>query len=216
MGSTYFLHFFHFASSLPITFVNALALYIIGKNPKMRTPQHIYRINLAIADLMLGFSVFIPTIYFATERFDKTAAVSSKNVSLADQNSMTSQNVGGFVSFIGFVSWLFLAVSMCTLVAASFDRVVATVLPSRYVQRDKPYVTMGVCVFVWVVVVGTLIEGLVNPTYVLTSPFFVVSDERLFRIQSVAFSLVLLVLMLANSSIVMLVLYLHNRFVCKP
>ena len=201
-------------SALAITAVNAIALYIMGKNPKVKTPQILYRINLAVADIIVGISVFIPSIYFAKERFGKVATVSSENISFINQAAMTTNKVGGFVSFIGFVSWLFLLVSMFTLVAASFDRVFATVFPARYVKRDKCYVTIGVCVISWIVPISTLIDGLVNPNYILTSPFFVVSDERIFRLQSVVGSFVMLVLMLANSSIVLLVLYFHNRFVC--
>ena len=201
-------------SALSITTVNAIALYIMGKNPKMKTPQILYRINLAVADIMLGFFVFIPSIYFANERFEKVATVSSENISLINQAAMTTYKVGAFASFIGFVSWLSISVSMFTLVAASFDRVFATSFPARYVKREIVYVTIGMCVISWITPISTLIGWLVNPNCIFVSPFFVVSEGINSLIDSAVFSVIMLVLMLANSSIVFLVLYFHNRFIC--
>ena len=200
-------------SALSITTVNAIALYIMGKNPKVKTPQILYRINLAVADIIVGISVFVPSIYFAKERFGKVATVSSENISFINQAATTTDKAWGFVNFIGFVTWLSISVSIFTLVSASCDRVFATSFPARYVKRKIFYVTIGVCVMTWLVPISMLIDGLVNSNYV-SSPFFVVTYEKRNLIFATLVSVVVLILMLANSSIVLLVLYFHNRFVC--
>ena len=201
-------------SALAITAVNATALYIFGKNPKMKTPQYLYRINLAVADFMLGIFTFIPSIYFATERFNKIATVSGKYISLTNQTTLTLEEVGYFLISTGFVSWLSFLVSISTLIAASFDRIFATVFPARYVKRDNCYVTIGVCVIVWVFAISNLVAGFVtSPISGITSPYFMMNDEKTSRLHTLVLNFVSLGFMLANSLVVLMVMYFHNRFV---
>ena len=211
-GSTYFLHFFHSTSALAIVAVNAIVLYILGKNPKIKTPQRIYRINLAVADLMLGLFGFIPSIYFVTERF-YSLATTNKEFSkdfFANIHDELQPKQNSFARFVGFVSWLSFLVSLFTLIAASFDRVIATVVPQRYFKRNSCYVTVGVCVVVWIAAVGNLTEYFDATSYVETMPYFV--GEQASRLRSLIIIVIMLAAMLATSSVVLLVLYLRIRY----
>ena len=206
------MHIFHFLSALAIIAVNSIALYIFGKSPKMKTPQHLYRINLAVADLLLGVFAFVPAIYFATGRMSKTATASGENFSLDDQTALTLEEVDNFLIFTGFVSWLSFLVSIFTLIAASFDRLLATLFPARYVTNDKCYVTVAVCVAVWVVSSCNLVAGVVTSNAsVITSPYFMLVDDRTARVHTLVTNFVSLGLMLVNSLVVLVVLFFHNR-----
>ena len=186
------------------------------KNPKIKTPQHIYRINLAIADLMLGLFGFIPSIYFVMKRFN-SVATANKQFSdefnkelIANMSDMLQPEQSSFARFVGFVSWLSFLVSLFTLIAASFDRVFATVFPQRYVKRKNCYVTMAVCVVVWIAAVGNLTEYFDATSYVVTLPYFV--GEETSRLRSLIIIVVMLAVMVATSSAVLLVLYLRIRY----
>ena len=179
----------------------------------MKTSQHLYKINLAIADFLLGVFTFLPSIYFATKRFNKTSTLSGETVSLASQASMTSYELGAFEHVVGFLSWLSFLVSIITLIAASFDRVFATVFPVRYLKTDSCYITIGTCIMVWIVAVCNLTTFFDSTASVVTTPYFVVPIDKSSELHSLVGRVILLVLMLTNSSVVLLVLYCRNRFV---
>ena len=213
-GSTYFLHFFHFVSALAIITVNSIALYIFGKSPKMKTPQHLYKINLAAADLMLGIFAFIPSIYFATKRFTNAATIGEELNYLANNPDFLTSAPNVFERFVGAVSWLSFLASVFTLIAASFDRMFATVFPKRYVKHNNCYVTIVVCVVVWIAAACNLAAFFDSTCSIVTTPYFVVVDcDTARQLHPLMGKLIMLVVMVANCSIVLLVLYFHNRFV---
>ena len=177
-------------------------------------PQHLYKINLAVADLMLGIFLFFPSIYFAIERFNKVATLKHEDISFVNQATIPTYESGAFEHVVGFLSWLSFLVSTFTLVAASFDRVFATVYPTRYLKNDNCYITIGTCIMVWVLAVCNLTAFFDSTTSVVTTPYFVVVFGKMSELQALIGKFILLVLMLTNSSVVLLVLYSHNRFVC--
>ena len=211
-----FLLAFHLISAIAIVGFNALALYIIGNTPKMRTPQHLYRMNLAVADILLGISFFLPSIYFATKRFffqEQTIIGTEVLANSTDEGADQIREVNIFVAVVGFLSWLSVSVSFLTLVAASFDRVVATVSARRYIKNAQKKITMVVCIVIWVIVAGATVVAAIKNQYGLDGPFFVMPVDQEFSIHIAIASLVMLGLMFINSSIVMTKLYLHNRYV---
>ena len=198
-------------SAIAIVGLNALALYIIGNTPKMRTPQHLYRMSLAVSDILLGTSFFLPSIYFGTVKFFFPKSTAG-NISPNSTDKQHGTGAGVFPGVVGFLSWMSVSVSFLTLVAASFDRVVATLFARRYVKNAQRKITMIVCVVIWALVAGATVVGTVRNEYGLEGPFFVLPVDEGFDIQTAVVSLVMLGLMLANSSIVVLKLYFHNRF----
>ena len=179
----------------------------------MKAPQYVYRINLAVADLLIGSFAFVPSIYFATVRFKK-AAIKNKNIYLANQLDiiLSEPNILEFV--IGFVSWVSFLVSVFTLVAAGFDRVFSTVFPKRYVKRYNSYVTVGVCAVVWIAAVCNSTVFFNSTSSVITTPYFVsVVCNRAKKLHQLIGNTIVIVVMLTNTFIVMLVLDIHNRFV---
>ena len=116
----------------------------------MKTPQHLYRTNLAVADIMTGIFAFVPSIYFTTAKLNKPVTVNKQNNYFANQLDIPPSEPKVLEHIVGFVSWLSFLVSVFALIAASFDRVFATVFPNRYVKNHKRYVTIGVCAVVWV------------------------------------------------------------------
>ena len=206
------MHIFHLVSALAITAVNSIALYIFGKNPKMRTSQHIYRINLAVADLMIGVFAFAPTMYFATQRINKAAIINEDHFFLELNFSQSESTVLQFI--VGFASWLSFLVSVFTLNAASFDRMFAIIFPKIYVKHDYCYVTIGVCVVGWVAAIFVNCKVFDLTSTIDTFPYFVaIVTDNSKRLLSLVSKLVVVVLMVANTSAVILVLFVHNRFV---
>ena len=179
----------------------------------MRTPQHLYRINLAVADLLLGTFGFLPSVYLATKRFGSIATVNEKNNPLDNQVSMTTFESRTFERVVGFLCWLSFLVSIFTLVVASFDRLFATVFPVRYVKKDNCYVTIGACIMVWVLAVCNLTAFFDSTASVVTTPYFVRIEGTGSGLHALVGRLILLVSMVTNSSVVLLVLHFHNRFV---
>ena len=178
----------------------------------MRTSQHIYRINLAVADLMIGVFAFAPTIYFATQRFNKAATINKDNFFHQPNFSQSESTILQFI--VGFASWLSFLVSVFTLNAASFYRMFAITFPKLYVKHDYCYVTIGVCVVGWVAAIFINYKVFDLTSTIDTFPYFVARvTDNYKRLLSLGSKLVTVVIMVANTSAVMFVLYVHNRFV---
>lgn len=213
-GSTYFLHFFHFFSALAIITVNSVALYIFGKNPKLKTPQHLYRINLAVADLMLGIFAFFPSVYFANRKFNSEATINKEFTYLYDKSDVLRAVPNTLERFLGFVRWLSLLVSGYILIVASFDRLLATIVPKLYFKHNNCKITKVVCVVGWIISACGLTAYFDPSSSIITSPYFAgEASNRANVIQSLALNTLSYVSMVATSSIVMLVLYFRNRYV---
>ena len=157
---------FQVCLALAIVICNATILGVLAL--KTRDVQSIYRLSLAVADFMMGL-VVIPInigtrfwLLVQTPPFTELRNVSGYVI--ANDSSLSMQPVlvemtglhpekssSIYISAIRLIEVLSLWVSVCSLIAASFDRFVAIYRPLRYNELKAIFAAKITVVSLWIV-----------------------------------------------------------------
>ena len=150
--------------ALAIVICNATVLGVLSLRKK--DAQSIYRLSLAVADLIMG--IFAIPISFGTEHnhlVQSPPFANLRNVTgyvIANDSSLQIQPAvvkvkdllpdtfsSSSISAFGFFNGISVIVSVCSLVAASFDRFVAIVYPLRYNEVKAIFAAKITVASVW-------------------------------------------------------------------
>ena len=114
------------------TFTNITILIVLFTNPKLMNVQAVYRISLALSDILTGIIIFPSFIYFY---------VSYGNVNY--------NNI--YIDAIGFFTMLNFHVSMFTLIAAAIDRFKVVYYPLIYNAISTITSARKTCLGLWLI-----------------------------------------------------------------
>ncbi|CAK8681192.1 unnamed protein product [Clavelina lepadiformis] len=181
-----------------ITTVNILVIAAITRNVDLRHSQGIYKISLAVADLIVGLIVF-PTFAATLGRLVTTRlrdgplanATGYLEVDgVLDQGTSVEISLPAnrflqvysrpYLDFIGFFTVLSLTVSVFTLTVAGFDRFSAVYRPLSY-RKDKAKTYARIlCFVVWLLGILFSMLPLFTPTlqYSLIASILISSGGR--------------------------------------
>ncbi|CAK8694675.1 uncharacterized protein LOC143445487 [Clavelina lepadiformis] len=151
--------------AVTITFVNIIVIIVILRlSSDEQNSQTIYRLSLAIADLLVGVIV-IPTCAntlatFSLSMFDPGGVQLLQGLNY-HRNASTYVNLTGragklinlfptgYNHFVGFFTTVSLFVSVYTLAGAGFDRLIAVYRPLRYQKHKAKKVALLGSIFAW-------------------------------------------------------------------
>lgn len=152
---------------------NTLILLVFGLNKKLRNSQAIYQMSLAIADLLVGLIVWpnmigMQVIFFINPR--SMGDIVTKERLFVNGTVVYFPNFGDddlerrfpasksvthlshdYELFLGFFTLTSIFVSVVTLMAASFDRLLAISFPLRHRRRNPKRSAIIVCIVVWII-----------------------------------------------------------------
>ena len=173
---------------LSITAANVLIILILslqpeGRMPLLRNSQAIYKLSLAVADLLVGVIVLpicVVNLYAAVctrhlprddlrsvKGFEMINGTISKNVTVVQLESLAGRFDTKFplsyVNFAGFFSTVSIFVSVYMLAGAGFDRLNAVAKPFTYKKLTAFRAATKACVAFWMVaVVSGILPVLIN------------------------------------------------------
>ena len=156
--------------ALATTVLNFLVVLVLCKTPRLYNSQSIYKISLAVADILVGVFV-LPTCMYTLSAFLWTPLTSS-----LEQNVSGYQEVNGtvvevtraikkeihqnlrneklnfaYLDFVGFMTSLSIFVSVYTLAGAGCDRLNAVYKPLNYERSRANKRAKIACVISWVI-----------------------------------------------------------------
>ena len=114
------------------TFPNITILLVLFTNPKLMNGQTVYRISLALSDILGGIIIFPSFIYF-----------------YVNDGNVTYNNV--YIDAVGFFTMLNLHVSMFTLIAAAIDRFKVIYNPLTYNAISTITSARKTCFGLWLI-----------------------------------------------------------------
>jgi len=167
--------------SLSVILSNVTVLYVILTSRKLRNSQAVYKVSLAVADLIAGL-VVIPTFAVSlslstayTQSPVKYEDIQGYNVNLTEEGNIlkavalksrgvagTSQNLVrytySYIVMVGFFTALSFMVSVYTLMLASIDRFYAVTFPMKFRKSNSTVTAVCAVLALWLsaVVIGTL------------------------------------------------------------
>lgn len=132
--------------ALAIVLANITVIAVFTSNPKLRNSQAVYKISLAVADLLVGIFV-MPTfisslmiLYHSSSMMGdviKNGPVNHEGTLKRSPASILLHNFTvEYLNFVGFFTSLSLLVSMYSLMMASCDRFMAIYQPLRYGRHN--------------------------------------------------------------------------------
>lgn len=156
---------------LAITISNITVIVVFYTHKNMRNSQAIYKVSLAIADLLVGavvFPTFISTLqrmYLSQHSLGKNYSNYEENEIIMYQMNVTGQTTpprmsGGFfnhrlsssyLNFVGVFTSLSLMISIYTLMIASFDRLLAVSMPLKYSRHSAKLLATWATIILWAV-----------------------------------------------------------------
>nr|XP_002123433.1 cannabinoid receptor type 1A [Ciona intestinalis] len=157
------------ALAIIVILVNGIVLAVLCTQSKMRTSQGIYKLSLALADILVGVIVF-PTFVSSLYKYQivehnigelanvtgyviKERATEPGQIATMSMRSTTghfrAQFSKSYLNFVGFFTILSLTVSILTLVAAGIDRFIAVFRPTKYKQNIATPIAVKVTVALW-------------------------------------------------------------------
>lgn len=143
--------------SLLTIIANAAVLIVFVKNRKLRDSQGVYKISLAGGDLLTGLFV-LPTmiqtlrIWVWSTRYENTR--SSFLLYSGGKNRTwiyTDPSSQSYINFCGFFTGLSFYVTICTLLAATFDRFRVVYRPMHYNMYSAKRLAKRISVAIWIV-----------------------------------------------------------------
>ena len=114
------------------TFTNITILIVLFTNPKLMNGQTVYRISLALSDILAGIIIFPSFIY-----------------SYVNYGNVTYNNV--YIDAVGFFTMLNLHVSMFTLIAGAIDRFKVIYNPLTYNAISTITSARKTCLGLWLI-----------------------------------------------------------------
>ena len=200
-----------------ITLVNLAVILVYAFNPTLLHSQGIYKISLALADILVGIIVF-PTFIGSVLRFTSGRHVHAEYIDVIgyatneSDNATTVQvrNPGGqftdffdqtYLNAVGFFTVLSLSVSVYSLTVAGFDRLTAVYRPLRYHKDRAKEIAKKLSVALWCLgflfaILPTFVPGL---QYVLIASLLVSSGgQGALILYLVAFAIPLLLMWIVN------------------
>ena len=114
------------------TFTNITILLVLFTNPKLMNGQTVYRISLALSDILGGIIIFPSFIY-----------------SYVNYGNVTYNNV--YIDAVGFFTVLNFHVSMFTLIAAAIDRFKVVYYPLTYNAISTIISSRKTCLGLWLI-----------------------------------------------------------------
>ena len=163
---------------LLITAANILIILILclkpeGRMPLLRNSQALYKLSLAVADLLVGVIVLpmcVMNLYAAiwtrhlprdelrsVKGFEMINGTISKNVTVVQLESLAgrfdTKFSSSYVNFAGFFTAVSIFVSVYMLAGAGFDRLNAVAKPFTYKKRTAFRAATKACVAFWMVAV---------------------------------------------------------------
>ncbi|XP_076805620.1 uncharacterized protein LOC143449349 isoform X1 [Clavelina lepadiformis] len=133
--------------SIAITFVNVMVIIVLLRmSDHNRNSYVIFRLSLAIADLIVGVIV-LPTCIYNLERLTMEPLEPEKLIRGADKFEIHLAH--GYLQFVGFVTAVSLFVSLYTLTAAGCDRLVAIYRPLTYYKAQTKKVALWASIVAW-------------------------------------------------------------------
>nr|XP_039254652.1 D(1B) dopamine receptor-like [Styela clava] len=175
--------------ALAIILANVTVIIVFTTSPKLRNSQAVYKISLAIADLLVGVIV-LPT-FVSTLLLLYQSPVNMGDVwknSPRNSEGTLRRNSGGrfkqrtspeYIDFVGFFTILSLIVSIYTLMIASFDRFLAIYQPMRYGRHNAKRLAIWASLGLWSVAILFSAMPFFVPemTYGLAASIMVASQE---------------------------------------
>ncbi|CAK8681193.1 unnamed protein product [Clavelina lepadiformis] len=204
---------------LVIAAVNILVIAAITRNEKLQNSQGVYKMSLAIADLIIGLFVF-PT--FASSlgmliltRLHNGPLINAtgylENNSIFDDgvsvelrlpaNRFLSVYSDSYFNFVGFFTVLSLAVSVYTLTVAGFDRFGAVYRPLSYRKDKAKKRAVILCVVLWLLGIFFSVLPYFTPTLqygLLASVLVALRGQSALILYSIAFAIPLVVMWIVN------------------
>ena len=114
------------------TLANVTVLIVLVTNKKLMNRQTVYRISLAMSDVLAGIIVFPSNIY---------SYCNSGTVSFNET----------YVNVIGFFTWLNIHVSIFSLIAAAIDRFQIVYQPLKYNAKATVTIARKICLGLWLI-----------------------------------------------------------------
>ncbi|XP_039254323.2 uncharacterized protein LOC120331318 [Styela clava] len=177
--------------SVASTLTNTIALIVFWKNKKLRDSQGIYKISLAVADLLIGVFVF-PTVIETMKRAYMPSMLLHHRET--DDGMSPKMDIGSFNSryfnFIGFFSTWSNSVSVYILVMASFDRFMVVFRPLRYNLYTAKSLAIKISIAVWVLALMFSLIPIVLPNFeyrFIAALFVFISGDGEMIILAIAF-----------------------------
>lgn len=158
--------------ALAIVLANITVIAVFTSSPKLRNSQAVYKISLAIADLLVGIFV-IPTFISSLSILYQSSPIMGSVIKNGPTNreGTPKRSPAGllldnfspeYLNFVGFFTSLSLLVSMYTLMMASCDRFMAIYQPLRYGRHNAKKIAKWTSLILWVFAI-----------FVSAIPFFV-------------------------------------------
>jgi len=205
---------------LLIAFVNLLIILVIALNSQIGNSQAIYKLSLAVADLLVGVMVLplavdilrrlVWTRHLSTG-YDEVEGYLLQNETLIRNitSVQIAQRAGRFrtkfplsyENFAGFVTAVSIFVSVYTLAGAGFDRLRAVYNPLTYRKEKANKFAKRICIASWLIAIifGLLPLFTPNLSYALVlSITFVTLDFNGLILYSVCLLVPLLVVWVVN------------------
>ena len=144
--------------AVAITLANVTVLIILFTNKKLMKRQAVYRISLAMSDVLTGIIVFPSYVY------------SYGNSGIISFNET-------YVNVIGFFTWLSLCASILTLLAFAIDRFQVVYRPLTFKDNTNITFARNICLGLWLISILLAIAptGIINENlnYVLVRDIIV-------------------------------------------
>ena len=148
-------------------FSNTLLIMTIYRNPCFRHSQHVYRVSIAVADVLLPLFVAPYMAHTTITQSNYQLKYDERNIYINNQSNFSS-NLNSFyapssdylnlfsdsyLNFFGFFSTIVLFCSNFTLLLASCDRLYAVSFPLKYRKNNSVKNTIKICLCVWTIIV---------------------------------------------------------------
>lgn len=209
-----------------IATVNLIIMLVIYLYPRLRNSQAVYKMSLAVADLLVGIIVLpfcienlrrliwtrleIPDDLEVVEGYEVFNGSLSENTIFVERY----RRAGSFILlyprnyqyFAGFVTAVSIFVSVYSLAGAAFDRHKAISKPFEYKRKSAYKIALQACIIFWfVAIVFGLLPIIVKELrYVLIlSMVFATLDVVGYYLYSVSFFIPLVIVWIANMLIYM-------------
>ena len=185
--------------AVAITICNATILGVLHVN-KEQDVKSIYRLSLAIADFIMGLIVMPTNIRMMYKYFGQTSpfaesqnvtsfvitndsslSIQSKSVKLRELNNQISTKFSSkYIGAVAFFIVLSLTVSVYSMVAASFDRLVAISRPLRYNNTKAMLAAKLAIAFIWLTGIAFAVLPIAVPNlgYVFVASWWPTSSEK--------------------------------------